>query len=180
MTSTTALTSWNIDPAHSSAEFKVRHMMISNVKGRFSGLSGELKLDEDDYTRSSVEASIPSTSIRTGDESRDEHLKGEEFLDVQQFPALTFKSAKIRSIGGHDYEVTGDLTIHGVAKSVTLTVNDVSGPSNDPWGKQRIGLSASTKINRKDFGLAWTVSLESGGFLVGDEVTITVDVELVR
>jgi polyisoprenoid-binding protein YceI len=171
---------WNLDPAHSAAEFKVRHMMISNVKGKFSGLSGVLKLDESDYTRSSVEVSIPAASVRTADEGLNTHLLTEDFFHVEKFPALTFKSTSIQSRGGHDYAVTGDLTIRGVTKSVTLDVEDVSDQANDPWGNRRIGLSASTSINRKDFGLVWNTPLEFGGMLVGDEVTISLDVQFVK
>src|SRR3984957_13523237 len=122
---------WNLDPAHSVAEFKVRHMMISYVKGKFSGLSGVLKLDETDYAHSTVEVSIPAASIRTVDERLDDHLKNADFFDVEKFPTLTFISTKVRSTGARNYAVTGDLTIHGVTRSVTLTVNDVSEPSND-------------------------------------------------
>ena len=176
----TALSTWNIDPAHSAAEFKVRHMMISNVKGKFSGLSGSLKLDETDYTHSSIEVSIPSASVSTVDDKLDAHLKNEDFFDVEKFPTLTFKSTSIRSTGDHDYEVTGDLSIRGVTKSVTLSVNDLSEPSKDPWGNLRIGLSGSAKVNRKDFGLVWNAPLEFGGVLVGDEVTITLDVQFIK
>jgi polyisoprenoid-binding protein YceI len=179
-TGTTTSSTWNIDPAHSAAEFKVRHMMISNVSGKFSGLSGILNLDETDYTRSTVEVSIPAASVKTADEKLDAHLKNEDFFNVEKFPALTFKSTSIRSTGGRDYEVDGDLTILGITKSVTLNVNDVSEPSKDPWGNQRIGLSGSTKVNRKDFGLEWNTALELGGVLVGDEVTITLDVQFIK
>ena len=125
-TASTALSTWKIDPSHSAAEFKVRHMMISFVKGKFSGLSGVLKLDENDYTHSVVEVSIPAASVSTVDEKLDAHLKEADFFDVQKFPALTFKSTSIRSLGDRDYEVTGDLTIRGVTKSVILSVDDVS------------------------------------------------------
>ncbi len=179
-TAITASSTWNIDPAHSVAEFKVRHMMISWVRGEFSGLSGVLKLDETDYTHSTIEVSIPSGTVKTVDETLDAHLKTEDFLDVEKFPALTFKSTKIRSTGARDYAVTGDLTIRGVTKSVTLTVNDVSDPSKDPWGNQRIGLSGSAKVNRKDFGIIWNTALDAGGVLVGDEVTITLDVQFIK
>jgi polyisoprenoid-binding protein YceI len=171
---------WNIDPAHSAAEFKVRHMMISNVKGKFSGLSGVLKLDETDYAYSSVEVSIPAASVRTVDEKLDAHLKAEDFFDVEKFPTLTFRSTSIRYTSGHDYAVAGDLTIRGVTKSVTVTVNDVSEPSKDPWGNVRIGLSGSTNINRKDFGFIWNAPLEFGGVLVGEEVAITLDVQFIK
>jgi polyisoprenoid-binding protein YceI len=179
-TASTAFSTWNIDPAHSIAEFKVRHMMISFVRGEFSGLSGVLKLDETDYTRSTVEVSIPTASVRTVDERLDDHLKNADFFDVDTFPTLTFISTKIQSTGGRNYAVTGGLTIHGVTRSVTLTVNDVSEPSNDPWGNQRIGLSGSATINRKDFGIIWNTALDSGGVLVGDEVSIALDVQLIK
>ena len=174
------VTTWNLDPVHSSAEFKVKHMMISNVKGKFSGLSGVLKLDETDYTHSTVEASIPVSSVNTGDEKRDGHLQSADFFDAEKFPAMTFKSTNIDSTGGADYEVTGDLTIHGVTKSIVLKVEDVSQPSKDPWGNHRLGLSGSTKINRKDFGLTYNSALETGGVLVGEEVTITLDVQFAK
>ena len=179
-TATTALSTWNIDPAHSAAEFKVRHMMISYVTGKFSGLSGVLKLDENDYTHSAVEVSIPAASVSTVDDKLDAHLKEADFFDVEKFPLLTFKSASIRSLGDRDYEVTGDLSIRGVTKSVMLSVDDVSQPSKDPWGNQRIGLAASAKVNRKDFGLVWNAPLELGGVLVGDEVAITLDVQFIK
>ena len=180
MNAGTTSSTWNIDPAHSAAEFKVRHMMISYVKGKFSGLSGVLKLDETDYSRSTVEVSIPAASVSTVDEKLDAHLKNEDFFDVDKFPTLTFKSTGIRSTGGQDYEVTGDLTIRGVTNPVVLSVNDLSEPSKDPWGNQRIGLSGSAKVNRKDFGLVWNAPLEFGGVLVGDEVTITLDVQFIK
>jgi len=179
-TGTSALSTWKIDPSHSAAEFKVRHMMISFVKGKFSGLSGVLKLDENDYTHSVVEVSIPAASVSTVDEKLDAHLKEADFFDVQNFPTLTFKSTSIRSLGDRDYEVTGDLTIRGVTKSVILSVRDLSQPSKDPWGNQRIGLSASATINRKEFGLVWNAPLEFGGVLVGDEVAITLDVQFIK
>ena len=150
------------------------------MKGKFSGLSGVLKLDENDYTHSTVEVSIPAASVSTVDDKLDAHLKEADFFDVEKFPSLTFKSTSIRSTGDRDYEVTGDLTIRGVSKSVILSVNDVSEPSKDPWGNQRIGLSASTKVNRKDFGLVWNAPLEFGGVLVGEEVAITLDVQFIK
>jgi polyisoprenoid-binding protein YceI len=174
------LTTWNLDPAHSTAQFKVKHMMISNVKGNFTGLSGVLKLDAANPSGSSVEASIDVTTVNTGDAQRDGHLKSADFFDADQFPTLTFKSTKVTSSGGGDYAVTGDLTLHGVTKSVTFSVEDVSEPSKDPWGNLRIGLSASTKINRKDFGLSWNAALETGGVLVGEDVTISLDVQFIK
>jgi polyisoprenoid-binding protein YceI len=174
------VSTWNLDPAHSVADFKVRHMMISNVKGGFSGMSGTLKLDETDYTHSQVEVSIPVATLNTGDAQRDGHVKSADFFDAEKYPAITFKSTNIDSSGGADYAVAGDLTIHGVTKAVTLNVEDVSQPSSDPWGNQRIGLSATTKINRNDFGLAWNSALNTGGVLVGEEVTISLEVQFIK
>ncbi|MGA2648947.1 MAG: YceI family protein [Terracidiphilus sp.] len=184
MTTTTSapgtVTTWKLDPAHSVAEFKVKHMMISNVKGSFHGLSGTLQLDETDRTHSVVEASIDVNTINTGDAQRDGHLKSAEFFDAEKFPTITFKSLNIDSTGGPDYEVSGELTIRGVTKTVTFAVEDLSSPAKDPWGNHRIGLSASTKINRKDFDLGWNAALETGGVLVGEEVKITLEVEFIK
>ena len=174
------VTTWKLDPAHSLAEFKVKHMMISNVKGRFTGLSGTLSLDEADYTHSAVEAYIDVATVKTGDEQRDGHLKSADFFDAEKFPAITFKSTNIDAKGGADYEVTGDFTLHGVTKSITLAVEDVSQPSKDPWGNQRIGLSATTRISRKDFGLTWNSALEAGGVLVGEDIAISLEVEFIK
>jgi polyisoprenoid-binding protein YceI len=178
-TATPVTTTWNIDPAHSSAEFKVKHMMISNVKGSFSGLSGVLTEHASDSTLSSIEASIPLATISTGDSQRDGHLKSADFFDAEKYPTLDFKSTTVER-KGDAYEVTGDLTIHGVTKPATFAVDGPSAPGKDPWGNTRIGLSATTKINRKDFGLEWNAALETGGFLVGEEVAITLDVEFVK
>lgn len=174
------VTTWKLDPAHSVAEFKVKHMMISNVKGSFTGLSGALQLDETDRTHSTVEASVPVASLKTGDDQRDGHLKSADFFDAEKFPTLTFKSTNIDSTGGANYAVTGDLTLHGVTKLVTFAVEDVSEPSKDPWGNHRIGLSASAKISRKDFGLTWNSPLETGGLLVGEEVAISLDIQFIK
>ena len=177
---TPAVTTWNLDPAHSAAEFKVKHMMISNVKGKFSNLSGVLKLDEADVTRSSVEASIPVASISTGDPQRDGHLKSADFFDTEKFPVFTFKSTAIKRTGNGELAVTGDLTMHGVTRAVTFAVEGPSAPNKDPWGNFRVGLSAAAKINRKDFGLTWNAALETGGVLVGEDVAITLDVQFIK
>jgi polyisoprenoid-binding protein YceI len=175
-----SVTTWKLDPAHSSAEFKVKHMMISNVKGRFSGLNGTLLEDPADPTRSSIEASFDVSTVNTHDEQRDGHLKSADFFDVEKYPAITFKSSKVVRKGEEEYVVTGDLTIHGVTKAVTLDVEGPSRPAKDPWGNTRIGLSATTKINRKDFGLNWNAALETGGFLVGEDVHITLDLQFIK
>jgi polyisoprenoid-binding protein YceI len=171
---------WNIDPAHSAAEFKVRHMMISNVKGKFTGISGTLILNEANPTASKVEAVIPVNTLTTCDEQRDTHLKSPDFFDAEKFPTMTFKSLSVRVAGSGEHEVTSEITIHGVTKVVTLAVEGPSAPAKDPWGNTRIGLSATGKINRKDFGLNWNSALEAGGVLVGEEVIIMLDVQFVK
>jgi polyisoprenoid-binding protein YceI len=171
---------WNIDPAHTVAEFKVRHMMITNVKGHFTGVTGVLTLDEQDITKSQVEASIDAASINTREADRDTHLKSADFLDVEKFPKLTFTSTRVTRTGDGELQVEGDLTIHGVTRKVTFAVEGPTPPGKDPWGNTRIGWTATTKINRKDFGLTWNAALETGGILVGDEVTITFDVEAIK
>jgi polyisoprenoid-binding protein YceI len=181
-TATEALntTVWNIDPAHSAAEFKVKHMMISNVKGKFSALSGKLTFDAASPANSTVEAEIPVATIATGDDQRDGHLKSVDFFDAEKYPTFTFKSTGVRTTGPGENEVTGDLTLHGVTRPVTFTVEGPSAPGKDPWGNERIGLSATTKINRKDFGLTWNAALETGGVLVGEDVTITLDIQFIK
>jgi polyisoprenoid-binding protein YceI len=173
-------TTWNLDPVHSVAEFKVKHMMISNVKGQFTGISGVLSFDDSDVTKSRVEASIDASSINTRDAQRDEHLKSADFFDVEKFPTLTFQSTSVKRTGDDELAVTGDLTLHGVTREVVFNVEGPTAPGKDPWGNTRVGLSAVTKINRKDFGLTWNSALETGGILVGDEITITLDVQFVK
>jgi len=176
----TSTTTWNIDPAHSVAEFKVKHMMIANVKGQFSKVSGVLVRDESDPTNDRVEATIEAASIHTRDEQRDAHLKSADFLHAEKFPTLHFKSTGIKVVGGGELSVEGDLTIRGVTRKVHFAVEGPTPPAKDPWGNTRVAISASTKINRKDFGLTWNTTLETGGILVGDEVTITLEVEFVK
>ena len=171
---------WNVDPVHSVAEFKVKHMMISNVKGQFTSVKGSLVLDESDLTRSRAEATIDATSINTREPDRDAHLKSADFFDVEKFPTLTFQSTKITRTGDGELAVDGDLTIHGVTRNVRFAVEGPTPPGKDPWGNTRIGLAATTKINRKDFGLHWNAALETGGILVGEDVTITLDVQFVK
>jgi len=176
----TATTTWNIDPVHSVAEFKVKHMMISNVKGQFATVTGVLTQDEADHTNSRVQASIDVASINTNDAQRDTHLKSEDFFHAEEFPKLTFKSTRITRTGNGELAVAGDLTIRGVTRNVVFTVEGPTPPAKDPWGNTRLGLSATTKINRKDFGLTWNAALEAGNILVGDDVTITLDVQFVK
>jgi len=176
----TTTTTWNIDPVHSVAEFKVKHMMISNVKGQFTRVKGVLTLDETNLLNSRAEASIDAASIQTRDEQRDAHLKSADFFDVEKFPTLSFKSTSISRVGDGELAVEGDLAIHGVTRKVLFAVEGPTSPSKDPWGNTRLGLSATTKINRKDFGLTWNSALESGGILVGDEVTLTLELQFVK
>ncbi len=176
----TSTTTWNIDPVHSVAEFKVKHMMISNVKGQFPKVTGSLTLDESDPTESRVEASIEAASIETRDAQRDAHLKSADFFDVEKYPTLFFKSTRVKAAREGELTVEGDLTIHGVTRKVVFTVEGPTSPAKDPWGNTRVAVSATTKINRKDFGLTWNAALETGGILVGDEVTITLDVQFVK
>ncbi len=173
-------TTWNIDPAHSVAEFKVKHMMISNVKGQFAKVTGVLTLDESDLADSRVEALIEAASIETRDAQRDPHLKSADFFHVEKFPTLSFKSTRISLVRDGELAVGGDLTIRGVTRKVLFSVEGPTPPTKDPWGNTRVAVSATTKINRKDFGLTWNAALQTGGILVGDEVTITLDVEFVK
>jgi polyisoprenoid-binding protein YceI len=176
----TATSTWSIDPSHSAAEFAVKHMMISSVKGHFAKITGTLNLDELDLARSSVQASIEAASIETRDPQRDAHLRSAEFLDVEKFPRLTFKSSRIGVIPQEGLEIEGDLTIRGVTIPVRFAAQGPTLPATDPWGNTRIAVSATTRINRRDFGLTWNATLEAGGILVSDEVTITFDVEFVK
>jgi polyisoprenoid-binding protein YceI len=177
---TAATTTWKIDPAHSVAEFKVKHLMIANVKGQFTGVSGALSLDENDLTLSRVEATVDAASINTREPQRDTHLKSPDFFDVEKFPTLSFKSTHVSRNTDGDLAVAGDLTIHGVTRRVTFAVEGPTPATKDPWGNTRVGLSATTKINRKDFGLTWNAALETGGLLVGEEITITLDLQFVK
>jgi len=179
-TAPASVSTWNLDPAHSAAEFKVKHMMISNVKGSFRGLKGTLTLDDADPSRSKVTATVDIATLSTGDDQRDAHLKSADFFDAAQFPHMTFDSTTVKKTGEGEYQVTGDLTLHGVTKPVTFAVDGPGAPGKDPWGNTRIGLSATAKINRKDFGLSWNAALETGGVLVGEDVALTIDAQFIK
>ena len=172
--------SWNIDATHSVAEFKVRHLMISNVKGSFPKVAGVLTLDDADLSKSSVTASIDVASVETRDAQRDGHLKSADFFDVEKFPTMEFKSTKVAITGTAEGTVEGNLTIRDVTKPVVFQVEGPTAPTKDPWGMTRVGVSATTKISRKEFGLVWNTLLEAGGAMVGDDVFITLDVEFVK
>ena len=176
----TATSTWNIDPAHTTAEFKVKHMMIANVKGHFSKVSGALTLDESNLANSHVEATIEAASLETREAQRDAHLKSPDFLDVEKFPTLHFKSTSLSIVRDGELAVAGDMTIRGVTRKVHFAVEGPTPPTKDPWGNTRVAISATTKINRKDFGLTWNAALETGGVLVGEDVTITLEAEFVK
>ena len=170
--------SWRIDPAHSHVEFAVRHLMISSVKGRFGDVSGTVEVDAADPSKSVVDVSINVASIDTREPQRDTHLRSADFFDVDRFPILRFRSTSV-SGDGDELKVKGHLTIRDITREVTLTVTP-EGQGKDPWGGERAGYSARTKINRNDFGLTWNQLLETGGVVVGDEIKISIDVELVK
>jgi polyisoprenoid-binding protein YceI len=173
-------TTYKIDPAHSSAHFIVRHLMITNVRGGFTSVQGSVVYDPDDLSGSSIDVIIDVNSLNTSDASRDGHLKSAEFLDVEKYPTITFKSKTISKEADGDLLAKGDLSIHGVTKEVSLEVEGPTGEEKDPWGNVRIGASAVTKIKRSEFGLTWNAALESGGFLIGDDLKLELDVSLIK
>ena len=171
-------TTYQIDTTHSSIEFSIRHLMIAKVRGRFTQFTGTVELDEPDLARSTVKAEIQAASITTANDQRDTHLRSPDFFDVEKFPVLTFESKRIEQ-RGDDLVMTGALTIHGVTKDVTLAVENL-GTATDPWGNSRIAFAARGSLDRKEFGLGWNQVLEAGGFLVGDKVELSLDVQAVR
>jgi polyisoprenoid-binding protein YceI len=174
-------TIWEIDPSHSLIEFSVKHMMFTTVRGRFKKLRGTIVCpDESDPTRASVEAEIDASSVDTGDENRDAHLRGPDFLDVEKYPNITFNSTYIERGGGQDeFRVHGDLTVRGTTHEVVLDTS-YNGRGKNPFGKEVAGFTAETTLNRKDFGINWNAALESGGLLVGDKVNVLIEVQAVK
>jgi polyisoprenoid-binding protein YceI len=170
---------WEIDPAHSEATFSVKHMMFATVRGHFNVLSGKLHIDEEHPENSWVEAQVDAGSVDTRDEKRDAHLRSPDFFDAAHYPTLTFKSTKVEKVAGNQYKVLGDLTMHGVTKPVVFNA-EYNGQGKNPWGLQVAGLSAKTKVNRKDWDLNWNAALESGGVLVSEDVNIEIDLEAVQ
>jgi polyisoprenoid-binding protein YceI len=171
---------WDLDSVHSNISFSARHMMISDVRGEFDKFSGTITAKGADPTSVEIEATIDASSINTRSDMRDKHLKSPDFLDVAKFPTITFKSTKIEPDGDGKWKVTGDLTLHGVTKPVVLEVTGPAPEIKDPYGNPRRGASATTKINRQDFGIKFNKALDSGGLVVGNEIPITVDVEAVK
>ena len=174
------VTTWELDPTHSTANFSVKHMMISKVHGGFSKLTATLKLDRASPANSTVEASIDASTIDTREPKRDEHLKSADFFDVKSFPAITFRSKRFAAAGGDAFTIVGDLTMHGVTREIALEVESAPAELKDPWGNTKIGASATVKLKRKDFGLNWNAALEAGGFLVGEDVAVTLDLQFVK
>lgn len=180
ISSSAMASSWTIDPDHSNIQFKIRHLMITDVKGTFGKVKGVIRIDEKDMSLSAVEVTIEIDSINTGVAKRDEHLKSNEFFDAARFPTMTFVSRKVTQSGKGQMKILGDLTIRGISREVVL---DVEGPTNeikDPWGNTRRGASATTKINRTDFGLTWNKSMESGGMMIEDTVFINLEIEMIK
>lgn len=175
-----ATSTWQIDPQHSSAQFAVRHLGLSTVRGAFSKLSGTMIRDDQDITNSSVEVTIDVNTVDTREPDRDKDLRSERFFDVAHFPTMTFKSKKVEQVAPGKLRVTGDLTIRGTTREVTLDVDGPTAPVKDPWGNQRLAATGTTKINRQDYGVKWNAKLDNGGVVVGDEVNITLDVEMIQ
>jgi polyisoprenoid-binding protein YceI len=171
--------SWQIDSAHSQIQFSVRHMMISNVRGRFENFTGVVEFNEQDLTQSKVDVQIEAASVNTREAQRDGHLKSPDFFNADKYPYLTFKSRRIEKTDATHGRVVGDLTIRDVTKEAVLNV-EYAGQAKSPWGTTSAGFSATTKINRKDWGLTWNQTLETGGVLVGDEISVNVDLEIVK
>jgi polyisoprenoid-binding protein YceI len=174
------MSTYQIDPVHSHLQFAVRHLMVSNVRGSFSGVKGTVSYDPANPSATTLEAVIDVNTVNTNDEKRDGHLKTADFFDTALYPEITFKSTHVEKEDESDYKVTGDLTMHGVTKPVVLTVTDVSPEGKDPWGGTRIGCTAKTKIKRSDFGLNWNAALETGGFVISDDVRIEFELEFVK
>jgi len=172
-------TTWVIDPTHTEIAFKIKHLMISNVKGLFSEFSGQVLTDGEDFSTAEISFQLNPATISTGAADRDGHLKSPDFFDVENFKEITFTSGKLSAAGDDEFKLSGNLTIKGVSKPVSLDV-EFGGLMTDPWGNEKAGFTINGKINRKDFGLTWNAALEAGGMLVGEEVRISCDVELLK
>ena len=169
-------TNWQLDPVHSSVDFAVRHLMIASVKGSFDELAGSVTIDPENQSAPSVDVTIQTASINTRQPQRDAHLRSPDFFDAEQFPTLEFKGGRIEGDVDSEFKLFGDLTIRDVTRPIVLDVTK-EGEGSDPWGNNRLGFSATTKIDRRDFGLTWNQALETGGFVVGDEIKISIDVQ---
>lgn len=172
-------TKWNLDPTHSELGFKVKHMMITNVSGSFGAFNASVETEEDDFSTANIEFTIDASSITTGNEQRDGHLKSPDFFDAAQFPEIKFVSKSVAKKGEGEYEINGDLTLHGVTKPVTFKAEN-GGSGKDPWGNHKTGFTIDGKIKRTDFGLNWNAALEAGGVLVSEDVRINGELQLTR
>jgi len=175
-----ATSTWQVDPAHSEALFSIRHLTISTVRGGFSKIKGTISFDDKDPSKSVVDVAIDMSTVDTREPKRDDDLRSDKFFDVAKYPTMTFKSTRVEQVSTGKLKVTGDLTLHGVSKEVVLDVDGPSAPIKDPWGNQRTAASATTKINRQDFGVKWNKTIDNGGVMLGDEVFITIDVEMIQ
>jgi polyisoprenoid-binding protein YceI len=175
-----ATSTWQIDPSHSAAQFSVRHLAISTVRGGFSNVTGTVNFDDKDVTKSSVDVTIDVSTVDTREPNRDKDLRSDKFFDLAHYPTMTFKSKQVEQVGTGKLKVTGELTIRGVSKEIVLDVDGPTAPVKDPWGNQRAAASATTKINRQDFGVKWNATMDNGGLVVGDDVSITIDLEMVQ
>lgn len=174
-----AKSTWGIDPTHSEIGFKVKHMMFTNVSGKFNSFEASIVNEDNLFETSSIDFSAEVNSIDTNNTDRDNHLKSADFFDVEHFPALTFKGTSIKKDSDGMFHISGDLTIKGVTQNITLE-SEYSGLMKDPWGNTKAGLSITGKINRKDFGLTWNAALETGGVLVGEEIKLIIDIQLIK
>jgi polyisoprenoid-binding protein YceI len=180
VSSPAATTTWQIDPAHTAAGFSVKHMMIATVRGQFKGVTGTVNWDDQDLSNSIVDVTIDANTVDTGEPKRDTDLKSANFLDVAHYPAITFKSTKIERISAAKLKVAGNLTIHGITKPVVLDVEGPSGAIKDPYGNTRVALNATTTVNRMDYGVKWNAKMDGGGIVVGDDVNINIDLEMIK
>ena len=180
VSSPAATTTWQIDPAHTAAGFSVKHMMIATVRGQFKGVTGAVNWDDQDISNSIVDVTIDANTVDTGEAKRDADLKSPNFFDVAHYPTITFKSTKIERISAAKMKVAGNLTIHGITKPVVLDVEGPSGAIKDPYGNTRVALNATTTVNRMDYGVKWNAKMDGGGIVVGDDVSINIDVEMIK
>lgn len=175
-----ATSTWQIDPAHTAAGFAVKHLMISTVRGQFKGITGTVTWDDQDVSKSSVDVTIDANTVDTSEPMRDKDLKSEKFFDVAKYPTITFKSKKVEAVSAGKVKITGDLTIHGVTKEAVLDVEGPTPPVKDPWGNTRVAASATTNVNRQDYGVKWNANMDGGGVVVGDDINITIDLEMTK
>jgi polyisoprenoid-binding protein YceI len=173
-------TTWQIDPQHTAAGFAVKHLMISTVRGQFKGVTGTVNWEDQDISKSTVDITIDANTVDTSEPKRDADLKSDKFFDVAKYQTITFKSKKIEQVSAGKLKITGDLTIHGVTKEAVLDIEGPTPPIKDPWGNTRVAANATTKINRQDFGVKWNANIDGGGVVVGDDVAITIDLEMIK